>query len=203
MTVARRYTSIAQTSPLGEASIGGERALPTEHSRQAFADGSVNLLRRFHVISLAITVAATGIVLFAMGVMVEQYLLGKVVAEAGDRFERAVRPALRIVGDAISDRADLLAALDDRVHDRVLGPPIERVALWDTTGRMLYESRPAPFDTPPGRADGTEIPSPSYRVDAVSNGRRLRAFHPIVQDGRLLGFFEAEEDFEPLSELAI
>lgn len=77
---------------------------------------------------------------------------------------------------------------------------IERVAIWDSAGRLLYESRPAPFDTPPDVVDASGIPGPSHRVEADSGGRRLRAFHPIVLDGHVLGFFEAEEDFEPLSE---
>jgi hypothetical protein len=69
----------------GTASVGSSRAVPTGGSGQALANGSANLLRRFHLISLAITVIATGNVLFVMGLMAEQYLLGKAVTEAGDR----------------------------------------------------------------------------------------------------------------------
>ncbi|MCC6175671.1 MAG: EAL domain-containing protein [Chloroflexi bacterium] len=186
---------VRRTAPVGRAHAG-----PTTGGGQAFADGSVNLLRSFHLISLIITVAATGIVLFAMGVVVEQYLLGKAVAEAGDRFERVIRPALPIADGTITFRGDDLDALHVRVQDRVLGPPIERAAIWNASGQVLYESRPSPFAAPAMPVGTVGIPPARHVIETRGEDRRLRAFQPIVQDDRLLGYFEAEEPFEPLAD---
>ncbi len=100
----------------------------------------------------------------------------------------------------ISIQGDDLAALNVRVQDRVLGPPIERAAIWGASGHVLYESRSSSFDAPAMPFDIVGVPPASHVVEMSGEERRLRAFHPIVQDGRLLGFFEAEENFEPLSE---
>jgi len=93
MTDTGRDIPSDQTSAPRTASVERVLSAPPASGGRQFAGGSVNLLRSFHLISLIITVAATGIVLFAMGVVVEQYLLGKAVAEAGDR------PSLSIVGE--------------------------------------------------------------------------------------------------------
>lgn len=96
------------------------------------------LVRRFELTSLVLTLLATVAVTYAMGRLVEAYLLDQVVLDAERRLERVVLPALLPEGKPVPRRQMRLDRLDEAAHQYLLIPPIRRVAVWDGEGSVLY-----------------------------------------------------------------
>ncbi|MCI0347497.1 MAG: diguanylate cyclase, partial [Chloroflexi bacterium] len=158
------------------------------------------LLRRFTLISLALTAVATLLIIAAMGRVVEQYLLGQVALEAGRRLDRILRPVLPTEVLRAPLSAERHALLDAAVRGRLLEPPFERAALWDMEGGLIYQSAPTDATLPSDPVAAALLDGPRHDLVTGAEGRQLRVFTPIVMEGAVAGVYEIEQDFEPLAE---
>ncbi|MBI2939726.1 MAG: hypothetical protein HYY04_04745, partial [Chloroflexi bacterium] len=101
------------------------------------------VVRRFTLVSLVLTVAATTVVIWAMGRVVDGYLLWRAASDVSVQFNRAVLPLVPEEGlvALLDPRAS--PALAGEARSRLLELPSERVALLAPDGGLVYQSRPS------------------------------------------------------------
>jgi PAS domain S-box-containing protein len=94
---------------------------------------------------------------------------------------------------------DGVRLIEPAVRDRVLEPPVERVALWDRAGRLIYQSGLPRPGTGSESLPEVSLSSPSHEIVPGPSGRQLRVLKPILWAGSSVGALEVEQDFEPLA----
>ncbi|MBI3977157.1 MAG: GAF domain-containing protein, partial [Chloroflexi bacterium] len=158
-----------------------------------------SLLRRFTLISFTLTLLATTVAVFAMGRLVETYLLGQVALESRGRLDHTILPLLQDgPSDTLADPANS-ERLDAIVRNRLLIGAVERAAIWDRMGRRVYESAPTDAGVAPELVAATLAHGERHDVFPGPQGRRLRFLMPIVSGGAVVGVYEVDENFEPLA----
>ncbi|MBI3964207.1 MAG: GAF domain-containing protein [Chloroflexi bacterium] len=161
------------------------------------------LVRQFTIVSLLVTLIAAGTITLAMGRVVETYLLDQVAKEAALRTERVLAPLPIRGADDGEPAAEPLTELDQVTRGWFLEPPYERVALWDSTGRLVYQSAPSPVELPltaVARSLSGETVSEVLAAGPHSH-RQLRLLRPVFTGGsvRPIAVIEVEQDYEGLS----
>jgi len=154
-----------------------------------------DLVRRFTLTSLLLTLFASLLVTFAMGEVVRSYVLGQVVAETQRHVDRT------IPDDAIAElaRGEVGVSFQDLVRDELLVPPVARVALYDGSGAGRYESSQRHADLGVHRPKTVGGEASGHELTEGPLGRQLRILIPLERDGASLGTLEIEQDFEPLA----
>ncbi|TAK21317.1 MAG: GAF domain-containing protein [Chloroflexota bacterium] len=184
-----------------EARVGQLRARSTrakDSDEPKAATGGRPLLRKFTLISLALTLVAAAATTLTMGWIVESYLLGQVAIEARGRLDRVVLPILVPTGLAAPLKLEHVRLLDTAVRQSALSPVIERIALWDLRGNLLYESAPSQTRALPDLL-ASAANEPRHDVIGPVGGRQLRVLAPIQWRDAVLGIYEVEQGFEPLA----
>ncbi|WP_282944235.1 sensor histidine kinase [Cellulomonas endometrii] len=127
--------------------------------------------------------------------------------------DAVVQPALTdalLTGDP-----DAVAALDAVVRERVLGPAVLRVKLWDADGRIVYSDAPeligevfplgddetAVLAQPATKAEVSDLDEPENRLER-DEGRLLEVYRPVwTPDGTVL-LFETYSRYDVVSDRA-
>jgi signal transduction histidine kinase len=167
-------------------------------------------------------IVAAGLVILALVA-----IAGSVAARRASERE-AVNDALQItnllatgvIGPALEDGlltgdAAALRRFDDVVHERVLGPRVTRVKIWNPSGRILYSDEPRLIgDTFPlgadelqalaqRRAEGevSELDKPENRFER-SAGTLLETYRPVWTPGGQELLFETYTPYSEVTERA-
>ncbi|MBI4496892.1 MAG: EAL domain-containing protein [Chloroflexi bacterium] len=175
-----------------------ERRQRAEDRAIAPAPGD-HLLRRFTIISLALTILATVLTTSIMGQLVQSYLLGQVESETIARLDRFILPLFPDQGVDAPLAAERVRHIDAAMRKYLLEHPIARIALWDRNGRLAYESGPTGDPRSEAPIADTSADAPRHDILVRPPGRVLRVFQPVVRNGVVLGIYEVNQDFEPLA----
>ncbi|MBI4507629.1 MAG: GAF domain-containing protein [Chloroflexi bacterium] len=160
------------------------------------------LVRRFTLVSLAVTLLATALTMAATGWIVERYLLDRAAQETSDRLAQTMRGAQPRVfpGDPLPAGAPQRLA---EASERVLVAPTERVAFWSLGGQQLYASAPAELALSPALIAQAAAGRVTHEIVAVDRPagphRQLRLLVPLRDGGGVAGDVEREQDFGPLA----
>lgn len=160
------------------------------------------LLRRFTMVSLAVAVLATALTTYAMGWLVERYLVNRAAAETSDRLAQAMLD----LAAHVPERGPLEGGLAQRfaaAAEALLVAPTGRVAFWTPIGQPLYASPPTDATLPPSQLERAAAGAVVHEVLVVDrptgSERQLRLLVPLRSGADVTAVVELEQDFEPLA----
>lgn len=207
-------------SPTGGAigaSAGDDAAAPwvtvadgdaSRRARDAATAGPHRVLLRLALGLLVVLVAVGLLGAFAAQLLAEREAVNDAANIADVYAEAVIQPTLT---DELADGdADAVEAFDAIVRDRVLGPGVVRVKIWDPDGTVIYADEPEligrrfeletpqreALANPQTRAEISDLSSTENEFE--TGGRLLEVYRPVwTPDGRQL-LFEMYSPYAPV-----